>query len=263
MSGSHRAPERSGPTSRLLGRTDRRAARRAEHDARDRDAGRAQRVPAPRLGTARTGPRWYSGPRAQLLIAAAAVALAVLLRVLVPGGASDAPGAPLGAGLPHYGADWKAAHGTRYRISITPLAALSSRPSSDGCVRAPSAGFVNARFGVRIENLSGSEAPVPQVDFGTNLDASGAAVPTMVDLPEVRTNVALTPAAEDAGCDDASTLAPGARSSMKKGQVLDLVGTVGRISIPVEPGLAVIVRYATTNGSQELLAPFPAFPVGS
>jgi hypothetical protein len=50
---------------------------------------------------------------------------------------------------------------------------------------------------------------------------------------------------------------------MGKGGVLDLVGTVGGISIPVEPGLAVILRYTSATGSELLLAPFPAFPVGS
>jgi hypothetical protein len=189
--------------------------------------------------------------------------LAVLLRILVPGGGDEEPRAPLGAGLPHYGADWTAAHGARYRLSVTPLGTLSSKASNDGCVPAPADGFVNASFGVRIENLSGKDVPVPVVDFGANLDASGSADPSVVDLPSVRTNVALTPAANRADCRQASSLGPDGRSALKKGAVLDLVGTVGGISIPVQQGVSLIVRYATSTGSQELLAPFPAFPVGS
>jgi hypothetical protein len=266
VSGSHRAPERGGPTGRLLSWVERRAARLAERDEADRAAGRARRVPPPRPNPQRTRvrfPRWYSTGRGQLLIAGGAVALAVVLRVLVPGGSAEEPGTPLGSGLPRYGADWTAAHGTKYRISVTPLAQLSSRASGDGCVRTPSDGFVNARFGVRVENLSGTDAPVPRVDFGANLDASGSAVPTMVDLPRVRTNVAVTPRSRGTTCSAASSIAPSAGPSMKKDQVLDFVGTVGGISIPVEPGLSVIVRYVGKSGAQELLAPFPAFPVGS
>lgn len=273
MSGSHRAPEPNLPAGRLLRWIDRRAARIAARDDEDRAAGRAERVPPPRRATrgptrgatrgARSrGPAWYRTGRGQLLIAVAAVAAAVLLRVLVPSGPED-PGPPLGSGLPHFGADWSGADGTRYRISVTPLSTLSSRASSDGCVRAPAAGFVNARFGVRIENLSGRTAPVPAVDFGANLDASGSADPTAVDLPASRTNVSVTPGARGAGCGTASSIGPRGRSGLEKGAVLDLVGTVGGISIPVQPGLSVIVRYTDQDGEQELLAPFPAFPVGS
>ncbi|MFL6022899.1 MAG: hypothetical protein ACJ72O_06130 [Marmoricola sp.] len=264
MSGSHRGPE-TRRSRYVADWVDRRADRLAQRDAEDRAAGRAERVPAPRLKPRRptsSGPRWYSTGRGQLLLGGGAVLLAVLLRILVPGGDDD-PGAPLGAGLPHFGADWTAAGGARYRITVTPLASLSSKASDGGCVRAPADGFVNARFGVRIENLGTGSVPVPKVDFGANLDASGSADPTLADLPTSRSNVALTPAADGARCAQASSLRPGGRSELKPGGILDLVGTVGGISIPVEPGVAVIVRYTTTDGTQELLAPFPAFPVGS
>jgi hypothetical protein len=244
------------------------AARRQVRDAEDREAGRAERVPAPRLPPRHPrsagSPAWYRTGRGQLIIGGGAIALAVILRVLVPGGGSnDQPGPPLGLGLPHYGNDWSGAHGTRYRISVTPLPALSSKASADGCVPAPSDGFVNATFGVRIENLSGKAAPVPDVDFGSNLDASGSADPTMVALPSARTNVSLAPAANHASCRTASSISPDGRKTMSKGSVLDLVGTIGGISIPVEPGLAVILRYTSATGSEQLLAPYLAFPVGS
>jgi len=197
-----------------------------------------------------------------VVIAGSAVVLAVLLRVLVPTGDED-PGPPLGSGLPHFGAEWTGVHATRYRISVTPLGALSSKASDDGCVPAPRDGFVNARFGVRIQNLSGKDAPIPVVDFGANLDASGSPDPTTSSLPSQRRNVSLTPRAGNARCSKASSVGPSGRSTMKRGAVLDLVGTVGGVSIPVQPGLAVVLRYVTSTGTQELLAPFPAFPVGS
>ena len=188
--------------------------------------------------------------------------LAVLLRVLVPGGEDD-PGPPLGSGLPHFGNEWTAKGGARYRITVTPLATLSSRASTDGCVSAPADGFVNARFGVRIENLSSRRVPVPSVDFGANLGSGGVADPTMAELPPVRRNVAISPTTGGATCTTASSLRPRGRDELAEGGVLDLVGTVGGIRIPVQPGVSVIVRYATDAGPQELLAPFPAFPVGS
>jgi hypothetical protein len=103
---------------------------------------------------------------------------------------------------------------------------------------------------------------VPTVDFGANLDASGSADPTMVALPSVRTNVSVDPGHDGRTCGEASSIVAGGRT-MKPGEALDFVGTVGGISIPVEPGLAVIVRYRDQGGSTALLAPFPAFPVGS
>ena len=195
------------------------------------------------------------------MIAGAAVVLALLLRTLAPGGA-DAPGAPLGQGLPHFGADWTTANGSKYRITVTPLGELSSKPSADGCVRAPADGFVNARFGIRISNFSGREADVPRVDFGANLDASGVADPTVVDLPGDRTNVAVTPHPGDR-CSGVASIRSSGRHRMKDGEVVDLVGVVGGIAVPVQPGVAVIIRYRSDTGPTELLAPFPAFPVGS
>jgi len=259
-------------TRRVLAVADRRAARAAERDAADRAAGRAERVPAPRLrrpGTAgrparkpgRSGLSWHRTGAGQLTIAGVAVVLAVLLRVLVPGGA-DSPGVPLGQGLPHFGADWTSSDGSKYRITVTPLAELSSKPSQDGCVPAPADGFVNARFGIRISNFSGRDAEVPTVDFGANLDASGTANPTLIDLQPDRTNVAVTPH-PGKRCGGASSITPSGRKKMKDGEVLDLVGVVGGISIPVQPGVSVIIRYRAGSGSTELLAPFPAFPVGS
>jgi hypothetical protein len=208
------------------------------------------------------GPRWYRTTRWQLVVGGGAVVLAVLLRVLAPSG-SEEPSTPLGVGMPHFGADWSAGHGGKYRISVTPLASLSSKPSPDGCVPSPQDGFVNARFGVRIQNLSGKEVPVPAVDFGANLDASGAPDPTMAEMPVDRTNVSVVPQAKGAACRDASSIGPDGRSPMKKGQVLDLVGVVGGISSPIQGGLSVIVRYHGQGGATLLLAPFPAFPVGS
>lgn len=280
MSGSHRAPERDRiggslaglVTRRVLALADRRAARAAERDAADRAAGRAERVPAPRLHRpgatrrparkpGRSGQRWYRTGTGQLTIAGAAVVAAVLLRVLVPGGA-ESPGVPLGQGLPHFGADWTSSDGSKYRVTVTPLAELSSKPSADGCVPAPANGFVNARFGIRISNFSGREADVPTVDFGANLDASGTANPTLIDLQPDRRNVAVTPHPGDR-CAGASSITSSGRKQMKDGEVLDFVGVVGGIAIPVQPGVSVIIRYRDRSGPTELLAPFPAFPVGS
>jgi hypothetical protein len=257
VSGSHRAPD-----------SHRRAPKHApsweEQAAADRAAGRAERVPPPRLAPKRARrPPWYRSPRNQLLVGGAAIALAVLARALVPAGGSEDPGPPLGEGLSHYGGDWQTKDGSKYRITVTPLVTFSSRASRDGCVPAPADGFVNARFAVRVQNLSGRTAPVPVVDFGVNLDASGSADPTKVEMPSVRTNVSLVPCADGATCDSASSIGPGGRSKLKKSEALDLVGTVGGISIPVEPGLSMIVRYRGSGGDTELLAPFPAFPVGS
>jgi len=264
VSGSHRAPERHRLSTRVLGWADRRAELRAEHDAADRAAGRLERVPAPRLASGRpvrTGPAFYRTARGQLVIGGCAIAAVVLLQVLVPSGDDD-PGPPPGEGLPKFGADWSTSAGSRYRISVTPLGDLSSKASADGCVPAPADGFVNARFGVRVENLSGKSAPVPAVDFGANLDARGSADPTMVALPSVRTNVSVQPDGDGGTCADASSIRPDGRT-MKNGEARDFVGTVGGISIPVDPGLAVIVSYRDQGSETALLAPFPAFPVGS
>lgn len=264
MSGSHRTPERH-----RAGRWIPSAARLTERDAADREAGRAERVPAPRLrrrGSARPArtrgrrTRWYRTGSGQLLIAGGAVVVAVLLRVLAPGGTS-APDAPLGQGLPHFGADWTAADGSTYRITVTPLGAPSSQASADGCVPVPAAGFVNARFGIRISNFSGRRADVPSVDFGANLDASGAGDPTVTDVQADTRNVAVTPH-PGGGCSRASSITPAGRTSMEDGEVLDFVGVVGGIAVPVQPGVSVIIRYGA-HSSAELLAPFPAFPAGS
>ncbi|RNL75496.1 hypothetical protein [Nocardioides marmorisolisilvae] len=270
MSGSHRAPDRDGPggtlpgllTRRVVSVVERRAARQAERDAADRAAGRAERVPAPRVHRpGRSGIRWYRTGAGQLTIAGCAVVAAILLRTLAPGGA-DAPGVPLGQGLPHFGADWTTTDGSKYRITVTPLAELSSKPSADGCVPAPADGFVNARFGIRISNFSGRKADVPAIDFGANLDASGVANPTVIDLQPDRSNVAVTPHPGDR-CSGAASIRAGGRKQLDDGEVLDLVGVVGGIAIPVQPGVSVIIRYRAASGPTELLAPFPAFPVGS
>lgn len=265
MSGSHRTPERP-----RAGRWIPSAARLAERDAADREAGRAERVPPPhlrrqgsRVRPARTRgrrTRWYRTGSGQLLIAGGAVVAAVLLRVLAPGGTA-APGPPLGQGLPHFGVDWTAADGSKYRITVTPLGDPSSRASADGCVPAPAAGFVNARFGIRISNFSGRRADVPRVDFGANLDANGVGDPTVTDVPADRRNVAVTPH-PGGGCSRASSITPAGGTSMKDGEVLDFVGVVGGIALPVQPGVSVIVRYGA-DSSAELLAPFPAFAASS
>lgn len=275
MSGSHRAPERTGPGRWLWTWVDRRAARRAARDAADRAAGRAERVAAPRLGPRSTrlssrlssrggrrpGMRWYRTGPGQLAIAGTAVVVAVLLRTFAPGG-TDTPGVPLGQGLPHFGADWTTSDGSKYRITVTPLSELSSRPSDGGCVPSPADGFVNARFAIRVSNFSGRSADVPAVDFGANLDASGTPDPTVVEIQPQRHNVALSPRAGN-GCRAAASLGPAGRDRMDDGEVLDLVGVVGGIRVPVQPGVSVIIRYRAESGPTALLAPFPAFPVGS
>ena len=46
----------------------------------------------------------------------------------------------------------------------------------------------------------------------------------MSDLPAVRSNLAVTPAAAGATCSGASSLRPRGRDKLKEGGVLDLVG---------------------------------------
>ncbi|MGO4257147.1 hypothetical protein [Marmoricola sp. RAF53] len=210
--------------------------------------------------------------RTGIRLAVALVVLGVLLGVLVWSPWSSDPGseaataAPTGPPLPTYGTDWRTAAGHSYRITVTPADRTSDAPSAGGCFPAPGAGRVNARFDVRVENLSHHSSPVPDVGFAANLGPNGSVRAAVLDYDDASRTVELAPRADGAGCSTANTLGAEGNKNLPADTARTWHGVVAGVAAGIggnPAGLRLLVRYRQVdveavggNAAAEFVVPF-------
>ena len=161
-------------------------------------------------------------------------------------------------------AEWRTLDGSSYRMTVTPSSDRSQDPSPEGCVPVPRDGRANLEFEVRIENLSGRPAPMPEVLFAVNASESGKLDRSAEAQAGANRSIEVTPRAPLVPCDDAAAIRPTGRAKISEGETVTLHGTVGGIFLPVPEGLALLIRYIQVDDLHPKLAstaglrvPFP------
>jgi hypothetical protein len=164
-----------------------------------------------------------------------------------------------------YEARWRTLDGSSYRMTVEPSSAPDDDASPEGCVPAPADGRANLRFEVRIENLSGRPAPMPEVLFAVNASPSGELDRSPEAQAGTNRSIEMTPRAPRVPCDDAAAIRPTGRDEIPEGETVTFRGTVGGIVRPVPDGLALLIRYIQADELHPKLAstaglrvPFPA-----
>lgn len=166
-----------------------------------------------------------------------------------------------GSGPNTYEAQWRTLDGSSYRMTVTPSSDRSQDPSPEGCVPAPGAGRANLRFEVRIENLSGRSAPMPEVLFAVNASPSGELDRSPAAEAGTNRSIEVTPRGPGVACEDAAAIRPTGRPDIEDGKTVTFRGTVGGIASPVPEGLALLIRYIQVDDLHPKVASTAGFRV--
>ena len=173
--------------------------------------------------------------RLLLPIVGALLVATLLLRVFVVNG--DTGDDPYLTGLPTYTVDWTALDGATYRVTVVPSPRAGTEASRAGCIGRPTAGEVNARASVHIENRTAATVSVPDLEFTLASTGSDEVDPT--GHP-----VEVAPLASGATCDlGANRLGPTGRDPLASGGVATFEATAGGIAVPAATGLVLVVRF--------------------
>jgi hypothetical protein len=216
---------------------------------------------------------WFRTVPGMVAFAVVILGLAFVVRLVATGseddklpGASANPTAP-GARNASYGNRWTSPDGFRYEISVATLNDLVAVGSPSTCVATPTAGVTtNLHFTVTVKNRSKKDAPVPAVEFGTNVLRSGGVASSLPSFSKANHDLEVTPLAMARTCADGAQLGPDDREKIPAGASVTFTGTFGPTKVPVAHGIVVVVRYFEEDGSKkagrptDLLAPFGDFP---
>lgn len=229
------------------------------------------RTPPPRQALAS---RWRTNVRGRLRprwarVVALAVVGGLLLVVVQHSPLGDWPVVEQllgrgGSGDEAYEAEWHTLDGSSYHLTVKPSSKPRNDVSPEGCLPAPADGHANLGFEVRIENLSGRPAPMPEVSFAVNASEGGQLDRSPEAEAGANRAIEVTPRGPGVPCDDAAAIRPTGRAEIAKGKTVTLHGTVGGIVTPVPDGLALLVRYIQVDelnpkqaGTASFRAPFP------
>ncbi|MCX6396891.1 MAG: hypothetical protein NTV23_10435 [Propionibacteriales bacterium] len=229
--------------------------------AEPRRAARPARNPGRVLAWMRTTPG----------LAVAAVVLVVLAVgvQLLTRGAEESPGSSTlpGAVNATFGDRWMTVDGFSYEVAIETLDDLvqGSSDGGSGCLAAPPAGMTNLRFRIVVTNRSDRAAPLPRLDFGTDLGRGGKLQQKTPSFAQANKAVVVTPlVAGVSTCADASRLGTTGRPRIPAGGAVEYFGAFGPLDLPLTSRPTVLYRYyAADNGADRprvLLAPYGNLP---
>lgn len=196
----------------------------------------------------KTDRSWFRTGRGRTALVLVAVAGAVLARLLTGGSEdpADAVGTP-GIAAPGKGIDWIAEDGSAYRLIVTPSVRPVSAASPSGCITAPSPDTTNLRFVVEVENRTPTAAEVPELEFAANVTGSGEVEQDPIAFTEASKRIEVVPLVGARTCAESSRVGPLGRERIESGASVTFTGTLAGVKTPVEPGLALIIRYAEAD----------------
>lgn len=191
---------------------------------------------------------WLRTGRGRAALVLVVVGGAVVARLLTGGSEDPADAAAsLGLAAPGKGIDWIAEDGSAYRMSVTPSVRPVGTASPSGCITAPTPGTTNLRFVVEVQNRTPTAAEVPELEFAANVTDDGAVEPAPVAFAEASKRIEVVPLVGARTCAESSRLGPLGRERIEPGATATFTGTLAGVTTPVEPGLALIIRYAEAD----------------